>query len=414
KNVITISVINVKNIQLYSILSSLVVGIIFGLFLAAFCPGAPTTFLKIYIFSPISTMFVSALQLIVSPLIFVVLVKCISNFSLVEDFGKVGKKIFLTFFSLMVLVLIISLSTTLLLNVGDPALQNAVSPSSSSDTQQDAGQYRLIDVIVGIVPNNIVSPFLNGDMLALIFLAVVCGLALALLKDKVPICVKVVDELDQILKTILEFFIQFLPLVLICNMATLVVGIPPEAAISIIQFIGVELLITAFVFALYCIFISVFAKTNPIVCLKTSIPVWIHTNAVESSTACLPNGIELCKKLKVPKNIYSLVMPLGLSLNKNGTVLANVVATFFLCNVFEVSFDIHTFVIAVVVIFLISLAAPGVNGGGIVCMSAILGMIGAPAEAISLYIILAPIEDLTITGTNLICNVAASIVVAGK
>lgn len=157
-----------------------------------------------------------------------------------------------------------------------------------------------------------------------------------------------------------------------------------------------------------------FAQVNPIHFFKKSISVWLTANAIGSSTAAMPKGMEACRDCGINSKIYSITMPLGTSLNKNGSAISEIVTTIFMCYIFQINIDPTLIGTLVVMDLVFNVAAPAVNGGGIICMSAIFAQLGIPSAAVGFYIVINPIVDLIVTGTNVMGNIFASFIVATK
>ena len=128
----------------------------------------------------------------------------------------------------------------------------------------------------------------------------------------------------------------------------------------------------------------------------------------------MPKGMEACRDCGVDTKIYSITMPLGTSLNKNGSAISEIVTTIFMCYIVGINIDPTLIGTLIFMDLVFNIAAPAVNGGGIICMSAIFAQLGVPSAAIGLYIVINPIVDLIVTGTNVLGNIFASLLVAAK
>lgn len=414
KNIVTISVSNITNSALYSTISAFAFAIVLGIICKTLFVQETIDALTAYVFNPVSTMFLNALSMAAYPLIFVTIALCIANIGTVASFGKIGGssvKVYLASFGCIAFV---CLFFSIILHIGDPSLSGAVSSLPTDGYDHVATNKKFIDVIIEIVPSNIISPFLDGSVLSVLFMGILFGIVLSILKDKVPMFLKLIEEINKIFLKIVEVVILFLPLAIICNVTKLILGIPIESLYSVLQWIFEMLVITVVVFIIYGIGIVLFARVNPIQFFKKSLSTWLTANAIGSSTVSMPKGMEACKDCGVDPKVYSITMPLGTSLNKNGSVISNIVTAIFMCNIFSVDIDPTIIVTLTVMVLIFSVAAPAVNGGGIICMSAIYAQLGIPAAAIGLYIVINPIVDLMVTGTNVLGNIFASVIVAAR
>lgn len=414
KNIVTFSISNIKNITLYKTFLAFGMAFILGLVCKLYFAESTVDALTTYVFNPVSSMFLNALSMATCPLIFVTIALCIANIGSNGVFGKIGGSAVKVYIITFICIVATSLFVSIVSHIGDPALAGAVSTLPTNGFDQVNTNKKLIDVIVEIVPNNIVTPFLDGSILSVLFLGILFGLVLAALKDKVPSFIKLVDEINKIFLKIVEVVIWFLPFAIICNVAKLIIGIPIESLYSVLAWIFEMLLVTILVFVLYGVGIVLFARVNPIPFFKKSISAWVTANAIGSSIATMPKGMEACRDCGIDSKIYSITMPLGTSLNKNGSAISEIVTTIFMCYIFGIDIDPILIATLIVMDFVFNIAAPAVNGGGIICMSAIFAQLGIPSSAIGLYIVFNPIVDLIVTGTNVLGNIFSSFLVAAK
>lgn len=414
KNIVTFTISNIKNIALYKTISAFAVAIILGLVCKNLLAQGTVEALTTYVFDPISGMFLSALSLAAYPLIFVTIALCIANLGTTGVFGKIGGSAIKVYLVAFVCVATASMFISIASHIGDPALAGAISSLPTNGFDQVNTGKKLIDIIVEIVPGNIISPFLDGSVLSVLFLGILFGIVLAALKDKVPTFIKLFEEINKIFLKIVEVVIWFLPFAIISNVSKLIIGIPVESFYSVLEWVFEMLIVTVVVFALYGIGVAFYVKVNPVHFFKKSISAWLTANAVGSSTATMPNGMASCRDCGIDSKIYSITMPLGTSLNKNGSAISEIVTTIFMCYIFQV--DINPSLVATLLVMdlVFNVAAPAVNGGGIICMAAIFAQLGIPSVAIGLYIVINPIVDLIVTGTNVLGNVFASLLVAAK
>lgn len=235
KNIVTLSISNIRNATLYKTISAFAVAIILGIVCKNFLAQGTIDTLTTYVFDPISVMFINALLMAAYPLIFVTIALCIANMGSTGVFGKIGGSAVKVYIVSFVCVTIASLFVSIVSHIGDPALADAINTLPTNGFEQVNSDKKLIDVIVAIVPNNIFSPFLEGSVLSVLFLGILFGIVLAALKDKVPSFIKLLDEINKIFLKIVEVIIWFLPFVIICNVSKLIIGIPVESLYSVLE-----------------------------------------------------------------------------------------------------------------------------------------------------------------------------------
>lgn len=207
KNIVTVSISNISNTTLYTTVCAFIAAIILGLVCKAFLGQVAIESLTTYVFNPVSTMFLSALTMAAYPLIFVTIALCIANIGTVGTFGKIGKTAAVVYVISFILISAACLFVSIFSHIGDPALAGAVSSFPTNGYDQVNTDKKFIDVIVGIVPSNIISPFLDGSVLSVLFMGILFGLVMAALKDKIPTFIKLIEEINKIFLRIVEMVI---------------------------------------------------------------------------------------------------------------------------------------------------------------------------------------------------------------
>ena len=271
KNIVTFTISNIKNTALYKTFCAFGVAIILGIVCKAFFAETTVDALSTYVFNPVSSMFLSALTMAAAPLIFVTVALCITNIGSTGVFGKIGASSLKVYIITFACIAATSMFVSIFSHIGDPSLASAIDSLPTNGYDQVNSSKKLIDVIVEIVPNNIISPFLDGSILSVLFMGILFGIVLAALKDKVPTFVKLIEEINKIFLKIVEVVIWFLPFAIICNVTKLIIGIPIESLYSVLEWIFEMLIVTVVVFVLYGVGIALFAHVNPTHFFKKSI-----------------------------------------------------------------------------------------------------------------------------------------------
>lgn len=362
-------------------------------------------------------LFIRALQLIIVPMVFSSVVMAIGEIREASTLGRVSVKT-ITWF------LITSCVALLFAGLISLACYRAglfnVTIEGVTSSQGSTGSNPL-QVILNIIPSNIGAVFsVNNSVLSIVFIAVVVGIGLnALGKGKESVIYQLCDEVSKIIVVFLNYVVKtFGPVaifMLLCRtFATYGIDYLKPA---IAYFILCVVLLLAYLLIGYPIYIAAFAKLNPVIFLKKMFKVIIFGFSTSSSAATLPLNIDTnTNELGVDHQIASFVLPLGMTINMDGTAIMQVVATLFIagCSGYEVS--VFQLVIIMALALIASMGTPAAPGAGAVILFTILSGVGFTGEQalIAYSLILAinrPIEML-VTSLNCAGDAVACIMVA--
>lgn len=412
-NVVDIKLQLRSNPALLRTIYALVVAVIFGSACSFFAPQFINDGMVNFAFAPINNIYLNALKMIVGPVVFFSIASCIASCGNLRQFGKIGLKLVIIYFFTALLSMFFGGALSEVLNIGDPNLVNAISANSQDLINTAAESHvSLLDTIIGIVPSNFVKPFLESDMLALIFLGIIVGVALSKIKDQFPNIVKLFQACDKLFITITNMIIKLMPIVVFCSFTTICLTLETETIMSLLGWL-ITILAACFLMALfYLLYIPLRSRISSLPFAKRMIGLSINAMTLCSSSACMPISMDTCKKLGISSNVYSFAIPLGATVNMNGSAIYFTVTAFFMCSVFGVNLDAGTLFSLAVTILLLAVATPGVAGSNLVCMLIVFAQIGIPTEAIGLVIALNPLIDSFLTATNVFGDLASALIVS--
>jgi Na+/H+-dicarboxylate symporter len=413
KNTVQITVKKSDRIQLYLTLGALVLSILLGMIFKAFFPDTVQSSLNTYLLTPVKTMFLNALKMIIGPVVFFSIVSCISQFDSLRDLGKIGAKVMVMYIFTTLLAVAVGFIGFFIINPGDSSLMAFVTDAAESTIETaNATNISLLDTIVNIVPSNIVTSFLESDMLQIIFIAVLCGVAVGMIGDFSKTLRNFFEACNQLFLKVTTIIVKFIPIAVLCSMTSLVMTTGNETLLAIISFVGTFILSLAIMLGVYCLLVIIFARLNPIPLLKKHAPTMLTNFSLASSNAAMPFNINSCKKLGVSSKVCSFSIPLGATVNMDGSCIYMAVAGLFLANVFGIKIDGSALFSMVFSIIVLSVGAPGIPGSGLVCLSVLLTQLGVPAEALSLVMGVDAILGMFRVVINSTGDVAVSLIVA--
>ncbi|HAK58380.1 MAG TPA: hypothetical protein DCP06_05315 [Lachnospiraceae bacterium] len=291
---------------------------------------------------------------------------------------------------------------------------NAVDAEVAADTiaKGEGADISIRDTLVNIVPSDIVTPFQNSDMLQIIFMAVVVGLAAAAIGIKKPGIKQGISSLNVLVSKLTSVIVAFIPLVVFCSMAKMMINMDLGDLAGVIKWIPVIYVGDILMIIMYGLILLIFTRLNPITFFKKYFPAMISAFTLSSSNASLPTSVKMCDNLGIAGRVYSFSLPLGATINMDGSCITLIISALFFARIYGVEMSMSLIFSLALSIMLLSVGAPGVPGGNLVCIALIIPQIGVPAEAISLILGLYPIVSMMQTCANVTGDAVVTTVVA--
>ncbi len=381
---------------------------------------------------PVGTLFIRAIIVVVMPLVFASIATGIFGLGDVRTLGRVGTRtigIFLATSSaaagLAVLVYAvfepgtrISSETRVLLSSRFAHAVDGKAQAASQATNMFSGSP--LEVLVGFVPENLVQALSNNrDMLEVILFAGLLGVALTLIpREKADPVAKLLDGINEAMTKIIAIVMQLAPYGVFALVLMVVVRFGTDVLIALALYTVVVLVGLAVHIALVLLPLARFgAGWSPGPFLRASRGVWLTAFSTSSSNATLPTSLWVTEhELGVPKAIASFVLPLGATINMNGTTIYQVVAVLFVGQVFGVELATSAYVTLCVTAVLMAIGAAGVPGGVIPLLYVVMASIGMPdaviPQGIALILGVDRVLDMCRTTLNVVGDVITACVVA--
>lgn len=372
--------------------------------------------LAIYTF--IGTLFLNALKMIVVPLVTSAIITGIANIGSQGGFGRLGGKTLLYYVSTSFIAIMIGL---FLVNVIEPGFSDAPPPVIESNDKvsqavegKSAGD--VVDVFLRMIPTNIVDAAASGQMLGLIFFSILFGFFMTQLKGEVKQTMEnfwqgVFDIMMMITAMIMKFapigvfglvaasvaktgFDQFGNLALFFMTVTLALAVHLLVVMPLIlRFVG--------------------GVKNPWLHFQAMAPALLTAFSTSSSSSTLPVTLRsLEHRAGVSNRVSSFVLPLGATVNMDGTALYECVAAIFIAQLFGVPLDFSTQLLIVVIALTTSIGVAGIPSASLVAISIILVAVGLPAEAIGLLLVVDRLLDMMRTTVNIFSDSVGAVVIA--
>lgn len=410
----TIQVRQSSYIGLIYTLAALILGVAAGLILQTAAPAEVSSFLARNVFTPVFTLFMNVLKMILAPLVFFSVASSIADFSDLHSLGRIAVKM-VTFYLITSMIAIgVGMLTYNIFPIGDPALASAVMEEAAQDSVsgETLSSVSVKETLIGIVPDNIISPFMESNMLQIIFMAVMLGLAAASIAQKIPQMRNALSVLDGTFSRITTGLVRVIPFVVFCSMAKMATSVNLSNLKDVLNWVPVVYFGDVLMILVYLIILAVLGNVNPIRFIRTYFPAMISAFTRASSSAALPVSFRQIQKLGVSKKLYSFSLPLGATINMDGSCITLMITSMFFASIFGISVSGALLTSLFITIMVLSVGSPGVPGGDIICIALLLPMIGIPTEAVSIVMGLYPVIDMMQTCANVTGDAVVTYVVA--
>ena len=411
----------------WKILIGMLAGVTFG-FIMLEVDGAD--FVASWI-KPLGTIFVKLLKLIAVPLILASLIKGISDLKDISKFASIGLKTIVIYVLTTVIAISIGLILVNTLNPGDGVSTETIAKLTETYADNSSVQGKIaeasrqqasrpLDFLVDMVPDNAFSALSNNKlMLQVIFLAMFLGISLLLVGEKSAKPLKdFFDSLNDVVLKMVDLIMLSAPYAVFALLANVVVSSgDPELLYALLFYSGVVVGGLVLMICFYLVLVSVITKKNPLWFLKQISPAQLLAFSTSSSAATLPVTMERVEEhLGVDKEVSSFVLPVGATINMDGTSLYQAVAAVFIAQALDFDLTFADQLTIVLTALLASIGSAAVPGAGMVMLVIVLESVGFPADklAIGLALIFAvdrPL-DMCRTMVNVTGDATVSMIVA--
>ncbi|MBE5837546.1 dicarboxylate/amino acid:cation symporter [Butyrivibrio sp.] len=395
-------------------LLALVLGVATGLLMQNMLPSDVSGTITKNVFSPVYTVLINALKMIVAPLVFFSIASSIAEFSDIRALGRIAGKVVAMYILTSVLAIGVGYVTYNIFPIGNPNLAQAVDADAAAATiaKGESATISIKDTLVGIVPTDVITPFQKSDMLQIIFMAICLGLAAATLAKAVPIVKDFVSAMNMAFSKITAVIVSFMPVMVFCSMAKMMATMKFSSFMDVITWIPVVYLGDVIMICVYLVLLLIFARLNPFKFISKYYPAMVSAFTLSSSNAALPSSIRQCKSLGVSEKVYSFSLPLGATINMDGSCITLMISALFFARIYQLPVTGAMLLQLFIAIIVLSVGSPGVPGGNLVCLTLLIPQIGIPAEAISLVMGLYPIISMmqtmaNVTGDAVVTTIAA-------
>ena len=410
-NFINITVGMPEKVFAVKTLIALGVALITGAILQFALSDAAKTALDSYFFSPIGQIFINLLMLVAAPTVFFSIMVSVANYSSFSDPGAVSVKTFVGYALTSIAAVLVGI---LVFNTFKPGLEGQLLPIITDPGHDLSTQGTdFIQTIVNIVPSNIIDPFRNVDTLQLIFLALICGVALGRIGDYSKTLRNMVEALNTLFTKIVSLLMNIIPFIAFVATVSLMLSVGRGIAVSVAELLGVLIIGIAVMMLIYCILVLVIGRVSPFVFLKKYSPLMKETFILGSGLSALPKTMRCCKNsLGISPKVYSFSIPFGASFNMDGNCVYLTIAGLFIARLCGIEFSSSQILPLVFTVLILSIGAPITPGTTIICLTIILNQMGVSLAAVSVLFGINAVVEMFLGMSNTTGDVAVSLAIA--
>lgn len=356
--------------------------------------------------------FIKLMKMLVVPLVFCSLVCGSMAIGDTKKLGSVGIRTIVFYLFTTAIAISVALLIGNLINPGI-GLDMSVIQSSSANVGS-VESTTLSETILNIIPDNPISSLANGNMLQIIVFALLVGVILAKLGEKTEVVGNFFSQFNDIMMEMTMMIMAIAPIGVFCLIARTFAGIGFSAFLPL----GKYMIAVLLALAVQCLFVylgllKLFTGLNPIKFIKNFFPVMAFAFSTATSNATIPLSIDtLAKKMGVSKRISSFTIPLGATINMDGTAIMQGVAVVFAAQAFGINLTVTDYITVIGTATLASIGTAGIPSVGLVTLTMVFNSVGLPVEAIGMIMGIDRILDMTRTAVNITGDAVCTTIVA--
>lgn len=354
------------------------------------------------------TLFINSLKMLVVPLVLFSLIGGVCGIGDIRLLGRIGTKSFVLY--MITTAVAIGTAITIAAGLGIGEGMNITTDAVFNAKEAPP----LSQVLIDIVPTNPIQAMASGEMLSIIFFAMLVGISLLLVGKKAKSLVQSVELMNEVMMKMVGLVMSLAPYAVFCLLAKAMANLGLDLLVELSWYVGV--LIFALLFHLFVTLqatLFLLSGMSPIIFLKKMRNAQVFAFSTSSSNATIPITLRtVTNRLGVNNSVASFTVPFGATINMDGTAIMQGVATVFIANVYGVDLGISGYLMVILMSVLASVGTAGVPGVGLIMLSMVFSQVGLPMEGIGLILGVDRILDMVRTAVNVSGDAVVSTVVA--
>ena len=400
-----------KNLKLiHKVFIGLISGIIVG---ALLYPMKENPIVSKYIVSGLFEFlgqgFLRLVKMIIVPLVFASLVTGTAAMNDVKKLGRIGIKTLAFFMGTTAIGIIAAIVGANILKPGAGIVLENVQQTQFVAKEADS----FVKVLLNIIPTNPIEALVKGEMLQVIFFAVMTGFVITILGEKAKRLQGIFEEVNSLMLKMVSLIMELAPLGIFGLIGKTFITLGWAAMKPLASFIIVTYILLLFHgLVVYQILLRVYAKESPVAFLKKILAPMTLAFSTSSSAACIPLSLKTLKEeFNVEEKISSFTIPLGATINMDGTAIMQGVATVFIAQLYNINLTTNDYFMVVLTSVLASIGTAGVPGVGTIMLSMVLSQVGLPLEGIGMILAVDRIVDMGRTTVNITGDLVCSVII---
>lgn len=389
------------------IIVSMILGIIFGVLINMIDVSHPSTnSIIINGLDLVSHLFISALKLIIIPLIFFSIVCGIVSLSKDVSISRLGIKTISLYLITTVIAISLGLLFASLISYEPVLVTDLNSEINVKDIQSENNFF----------PSNIFKSMVDGNIIHLLIFSILIGISASRIKEKIKTFIKYIHEFNEVINELVKIIISFTPLAVFCILSK---TFATQGLDTLMPLMGYFLTVVAALilhfFITFSLLLKIFTSLDPILFYRNIKDVLVFTFSTSSSSASIPFTLKTAnEKCGVDTSISTFSIPLGATINMDGTAIMQGCATFFLASMYGIDLGINEILTIVITATIASIGTAGIPSAGIIMLTVIFTQIGIPLEGITLLLGVDRLLDMMRTSVNVSGDLCISCIVASS
>ncbi|MDO4531201.1 MAG: dicarboxylate/amino acid:cation symporter [Bacillota bacterium] len=393
---------------------ALIVGAVFGMLLHYVVPSShikDAIIVEGFLYV-LGQGFIRLMKMLVVPLVFCSIVCGSMSIGDTKKLGTVGVRTLVFYLATTALAITVALSMGNLLDPGVGLDMSAISANAATVQTMEATS--VSQTLLNIIPDNPIGSLATGNMLQIIVFALIVGIILAKLGEKTEVVGNFFNQFNDVMMEMTMMVMSLAPIGVFCLISRTFAGIGFSAFLPLAKYmLGVLLALMVQCFFVYLGLLKIFTGLNPVKFIRNFFPVMAFAFSTATSNATIPMSIDtLAKKMGVSKRISSFTIPLGATINMDGTAIMQGVAVVFAAQAFGITLTPMDYVTVIGTATLASIGTAGVPSVGLVTLTMVFNSVGLPVEAIGLIMGIDRILDMARTAVNITGDAVCTTIVA--
>lgn len=393
------------------ILIGMVLGLITGVILNLYVHSQFVNIILIdNVFYLGGNLFIKLMKMLVVPLVFCSIVVGVASISDIRKIGAIGGRTILIYLITTALAVSIALLIASFIHPGTGLHMTGLATASNVSTN-----VTITNTILGMVPDNPINSLANGDMLPVIIFGVLVGIILAKLKEETETINKVFEEGNTIMMEMTSIVMKFAPIGVFCLMAKTFATLGYNGLMPLSKYVMCVLIgLAVQAFIVYPSLMVIFTRLNPIKFFKKFYSVMLFAFSSSTSNATIPLNLEKLSELGVSREVSSFTIPLGATINMDGTAIMQGVAVMFAAQAYGMDLGASALVTVIFTAVMASIGTAGVPSVGLITLNMVFTSIGLPVDAIGIIMGIDHILDMFRTAVNVTGDAICTIIVSFK